>query len=70
MAKRQSTSQVVQDMLTDDIEVLHGREVQEKRKLLRNSPIIEELIYSNTDYRLLSLGVLFIFIRPCLNKRQ
>ncbi|XP_076667022.1 uncharacterized protein LOC143368324 isoform X2 [Andrena cerasifolii] len=34
-----------------------GREVQEKRKLLRNSPIIEELIYSNTDYRLLSLGI-------------
>ncbi|XP_076667023.1 uncharacterized protein LOC143368324 isoform X3 [Andrena cerasifolii] len=57
MAKRQSTSQVVQDMLTDDIEVLQGREVQEKRKLLRNSPIIEELIYSNTDYRLLSLGI-------------
>ncbi|XP_076234535.1 protein phosphatase 1 regulatory subunit 36 isoform X2 [Calliopsis andreniformis] len=57
MAQRRSTSQIVQDMLTDDIEVLQGRKIQEKRKLLRNSALIQELIYSNSDYRLLSLGI-------------
>ncbi|XP_043255732.1 uncharacterized protein LOC122399249 [Colletes gigas] len=57
IAQRRSASQIIQDMLADDIKVLHGHEIQEKRKLLRNSPLIQELIYSNCDYRLLSLGI-------------
>lgn len=60
MAERLHSSQIVQDMLADDIRILQGRELQEKRKLLRNSPLIQELIYSNCDYRLLSLGMLFM----------
>ncbi|CAL7950034.1 unnamed protein product [Xylocopa violacea] len=47
----------IQHMLSDDIQVLQGIKRQEKRKLLRNSPLIEDLIYSDCDYRLLSLGV-------------
>ncbi|XP_054010942.1 uncharacterized protein LOC128893760 [Hylaeus anthracinus] len=57
IAERRSASQIIQDMLIDDIKVLHGHKIQEKRKLLRNSPLIQELIYSNCDYRLLSLGM-------------
>lgn len=62
MAQRRSASQIVQDMLTNDIEVLQGRKLHEKRKLLRNCPLTEELIYSYSDYRLLSLGTLCNFI--------
>lgn len=62
IAERRSSSQIMQDILTDDIKILYGHKLQEKRKLLRNSPLIEELIFSNCDYRLLSLGVLFLYI--------
>ncbi|OAD60420.1 Protein phosphatase 1 regulatory subunit 36 [Eufriesea mexicana] len=55
IAERQSYT--IQDMLFDDIQVLQGHKIQEKRKLLRNSPLIQELIYSNYDYRLLTLGM-------------
>ncbi|XP_076165484.1 protein phosphatase 1 regulatory subunit 36 isoform X1 [Ptiloglossa arizonensis] len=57
IAERRSSSQIMQDILTDDIKILYGHKLQEKRKLLRNSPLIEELIFSNCDYRLLSLGM-------------
>ncbi|XP_011860123.1 PREDICTED: uncharacterized protein LOC105557487 [Vollenhovia emeryi] len=57
-AQRQSGSRLVQDMLEDDICILHGRETPLKsRKLLRNSPLPRELMYADCDYRLLSLGV-------------
>ncbi|XP_029042048.2 LOW QUALITY PROTEIN: uncharacterized protein LOC114875665, partial [Osmia bicornis bicornis] len=56
MAERRSTSQIMQEMLSNDIEILHGPKLQVKRKLLRNSPLIQELIYSDCDYRLLALG--------------
>ncbi|XP_003705246.3 protein phosphatase 1 regulatory subunit 36 [Megachile rotundata] len=56
MAERQSSNQSMQKMLMEDIEILQGRKLQVKRKLLRNSPLIQELIYSNCDYRLLALG--------------
>ncbi|CAK9807999.1 Protein phosphatase 1 regulatory subunit 36 [Anthophora plagiata] len=57
MAKRLHASHIVQDMLINDILVLQGHMDQEKRKLLRNSPLIQDLIYSDCDYRLLSLGI-------------
>ncbi|XP_031833601.1 uncharacterized protein LOC116427418 isoform X2 [Nomia melanderi] len=57
IAKRRTPSHVVPDMLEDDTLILQGNKIQEKRRLLRNSPVIEELIYSNCDYRLLSLGM-------------
>ncbi|KAG5347729.1 PPR36 phosphatase, partial [Acromyrmex charruanus] len=57
-AQRQSGSQLIQDMLEDDIRILHGSETTMKtRKLLRNSPLPHELMYGDCDYRLLSLGV-------------
>ncbi|KZC11241.1 PREDICTED: protein phosphatase 1 regulatory subunit 36-like [Dufourea novaeangliae] len=57
IAKRRTFSQLVSDMLEDDTAVLQGPKIQEKRRLLRNSPVIAELIYSTCDYRLLSLGM-------------
>ncbi|XP_017891799.1 uncharacterized protein LOC108632015 [Ceratina calcarata] len=57
MAERRSIAHVVQDMLDDDIRVLQGQKMQEKRRLLRNSPLIQDLIYSNCDHRLLALGI-------------
>ncbi|KAK1132946.1 hypothetical protein K0M31_014313 [Melipona bicolor] len=57
MAEKRNISHTIQDMLPDDIQVLQGHKIQEKRKLLRNSPLIQELIYSDSDYRLLSLGI-------------
>ncbi|XP_020285660.1 protein phosphatase 1 regulatory subunit 36-like isoform X2 [Pseudomyrmex gracilis] len=56
-AQRQSGSQIIQDMLEDDIRVLHGPKMTLKSRLLRNSPLPQELIYSDCDYRFLSLGV-------------
>ena len=50
-------SHIIQDMLPNDIQVLQGHKIQVKRKLLRNSPLIQGLIYSDSDYRLLSLGI-------------
>lgn len=55
-------SHIIQDMLPNDIQVLQGHKIQVKRKLLRNSPLIQGLIYSDSDYRLLSLGILHTFI--------
>ncbi|CAD1473658.1 unnamed protein product, partial [Heterotrigona itama] len=57
IAEKRNISHTIQDMLPDDIQVLQGHKIQEKRKLLRNSPLIQELIYSDSDYRLLSLGI-------------
>ncbi|XP_076299723.1 protein phosphatase 1 regulatory subunit 36 isoform X1 [Lasioglossum baleicum] len=57
MATRRTPSHLVPNMLEDDTAVLQGSKIQEKRKLLRNSPVIEELTYSNCDFRLLSLGM-------------
>lgn len=62
IAERRSISHTIQDMLYDDIIILQGHKIQEKRKLLRNSPLIQELIYSDYDYRLLSLGIIFSYI--------
>lgn len=62
IAERRSISHTIQDMLYDDIIILQGHKIQEKRKLLRNSPLIQELIYSDYDYRLLSLGIIFFYI--------
>ncbi|XP_071570440.1 uncharacterized protein [Temnothorax nylanderi] len=60
-AQRQSGSRLIQDMLEDDIRILHGLETTLKsRKLLRNSPLPRELMYADCDYRLLSLGVVDI----------
>lgn len=44
-------------MLEDDIRILHGLEITLKSRLLRNSPLPHELIYSDCDYRFLSLGI-------------
>ncbi|XP_011348024.1 uncharacterized protein LOC105285481 isoform X3 [Ooceraea biroi] len=58
-AQRQSGSRVIQDMLEDDIRILHGREAMKqtlKSRLLKNSPLSHELVYSDCDYRLLLLG--------------
>ncbi|KAF3427651.1 hypothetical protein E2986_08396 [Frieseomelitta varia] len=57
IAEKRNISPTIQDMLPDDIQVLQGHKIQEKKKLLRNSPLIQELIYSDSDYRLLSLGI-------------
>lgn len=62
IAERRSITHTIQDMLYDDIIILKGHKIQEKRKLLRNSPLIQELIYSDYDYRLLSLGIIFSYI--------
>ncbi|XP_039304744.1 uncharacterized protein LOC105205610 isoform X2 [Solenopsis invicta] len=60
-AQRQSGSQLIKDMLEDDIRILHGPKTTLKsRKLLRNSPLPRELMYADCDYRLLSLGVVDI----------
>ncbi|EZA48529.1 uncharacterized protein LOC105285481 isoform X2 [Ooceraea biroi] len=59
-AQRQSGSRVIQDMLEDDIRILHGREAMKqtlKSRLLKNSPLSHELVYSDCDYRLLLLGI-------------
>lgn len=56
-AQRQSGSRLIQDMLKDDIRILHGLQTTLKtRKLLRNSPLPHELMYADCDYHLLSLG--------------
>lgn len=71
MAERRSTSQLMQEMLSNDIEILHGQKLQVRRKLLRNSPLIQELIYSDCDYRLLALGMFSIsHIFPCKKNRK
>lgn len=49
-------------MLESDIFVLHGPQIQSKRKLLRYSPLIEELIYSECNFQALSLGNTFASI--------
>ncbi|KAL0120610.1 hypothetical protein PUN28_008353 [Cardiocondyla obscurior] len=60
-AQRQSGSKLIEDMLEDDIRILHGLKTTLKsRKLLRNSPLPHELMYGDCDYRLLSLGVVDI----------
>lgn len=69
IAEKRNISHTIQDMLPDDIQVLQGHKIQEKRKLLKNSPLIQELIYSDYDYRLLSLGV-FIYIYFFLQKKK
>lgn len=55
-AQRQSGSPIIRQMLEDDIRILHGPTVALKRKLLRNSSLPYQLIYSDCDYRLLSFG--------------
>lgn len=55
-AQRQSGSKLIQDMLEDDIRVLHGTEKTLKSRLLRNSVLPHKLMYTDCDYRLLSLG--------------
>ncbi|XP_043684464.1 uncharacterized protein LOC122636874 [Vespula pensylvanica] len=50
----------IKDMLESDIFVLHGPQIQSKRKLLRNSPLIEELIYSECNFQVLSLEMIDI----------
>ncbi|XP_029661083.1 uncharacterized protein LOC115234272 [Formica exsecta] len=63
-AQRQSGSRLIQDMLEDDIRILHGSyKIALKSRLLRNSPLPHELIYTDCDYRLLSLGILDIDVR-------
>lgn len=52
----------IKDMLESDIFVLHGPQIQSKRKLLRYSPLIEELIYSECNFQALSLGNTFASI--------
>ncbi|XP_036146145.1 uncharacterized protein LOC105840661 [Monomorium pharaonis] len=60
-AQRQSSSRFIEDMLQDDIRILHGpKTILKSRKLLRNSPLPYELMYGDCDYRLLSLGVVDI----------
>ncbi|XP_035723900.1 uncharacterized protein LOC118442433 [Vespa mandarinia] len=48
----------IKDMLESDIFVLHGPQIQSKRKLLKYSPLIEELIYSKCNFQVLSLGMI------------
>ncbi|XP_050460440.1 uncharacterized protein LOC126856195 isoform X1 [Cataglyphis hispanica] len=63
-AQRQSGSRLIQDMLKDDIRILHGSyKIALKSRLLRNSPLPHELMYTDCDYRLLSLGILDIDVR-------
>lgn len=56
-AQRQSGSRLIQDMLEDDIRILHGPTMALKSRLLRNSPLPHELMYTDCDFRLLSLGI-------------
>lgn len=57
-AQRQSGSRLIQDMLEDDIRILHGSyKIALKSRLLRNSPLPHELMYTDCDYRLLTLGI-------------
>lgn len=56
-AQRQSGSRLIQDMLEDDICILHGPTMALKSRLLRNSPLPHELMYTDCDFRLLSLGI-------------
>ncbi|XP_019883317.2 uncharacterized protein LOC105252068 [Camponotus floridanus] len=62
-AQRQSGSLLIQDMLEDDICILHGPAMALKSRLLRNSPLPHELIYTDCDFRLLSLGIVDIDVR-------
>ncbi|KAL6432497.1 hypothetical protein ACFW04_006821 [Cataglyphis niger] len=63
-AQRQSGSRLIQDMLEDDIRILHGsHKIALKSRLLRNSPLPYELMYTDCDYRLLTLGILDIDVR-------
>ncbi|XP_011647801.1 uncharacterized protein LOC105433972 [Pogonomyrmex barbatus] len=60
-AQRQSGSRMILDMLEDDIRILHGpKTIWKSRKLLRNSPLPHELMYTDCDYRLLLLGMIDI----------
>ncbi|KAI4477905.1 hypothetical protein M0804_012385 [Polistes exclamans] len=52
------TGYTIKDMLESDIFVLHGPRIQSKRKLLKNSPLIEDLIYSECNFKVLSLGMI------------
>ncbi|XP_029174146.1 uncharacterized protein LOC114942853 [Nylanderia fulva] len=60
IAQRQSGSRLILDMLHDDIHILHGPKMALKSRLLRNSPLPHELMYTDCDYRLLSLGIVDI----------
>ncbi|CAL1675201.1 unnamed protein product [Lasius platythorax] len=63
IAQRQSGSRLIRDMLEDDIRILHGPKMALKSRLLRNSPLPHELMYTDCDYRLLSLGIVDIDVR-------
>ncbi|KAG7202655.1 hypothetical protein KM043_009830 [Ampulex compressa] len=54
---REAGNNVKQNMLDDDIRILQGTRKTLKRKLLKNSPLIQELVYSDCDYRVLALGI-------------
>ncbi|EFN84759.1 uncharacterized protein LOC105182942 isoform X2 [Harpegnathos saltator] len=62
-AYRQSGGEIIRDMLENDTRVLQGPKAMLKRKLLRNCPLLHEIIHSDCDYRLLSLGVVDIAVQ-------
>lgn len=59
-AQRKYNDVIYQNIQNDDIEILHGRQINNKNKLLKNSVLPQLIINDADDYRILSLGILFI----------
>lgn len=57
IAKRKfKDSNIEFDVPDDEHWILYGPKIPEKRKILKNSPLVYEVLYTEGDYRLLSLG--------------
>lgn len=59
-ADRKTGGGIYKDIHDEDLKILHGCKMFFKRKLLKNSPITQQLINNFNDYRVVSLGRLFI----------
>lgn len=65
-AKRTCGGLILDDMPEDEIRVLQGPKIPEKRKLLKNSPLPYQIINGSCDYRVLSIGKIHL---PVVKKK-
>lgn len=48
------------ETLPEEDRILQGKNCKSEQKLLQRSPLIQEIVLENHDYRMLSIGILDI----------
>ncbi|KAF7990894.1 hypothetical protein HCN44_000699 [Aphidius gifuensis] len=76
--KRKYGDVIYQNIQNDDIEILHGKQIDNKNKLLKNSTLPKLIINDADDYRILSLGIIdaefkdprIVYLKNCLLAKE